>query len=158
MRNIINLLQNECNVKIHIGPILYKEFGINSNNITNNFREEYNNLCITIEIAYYINEAINHINKYGSGHTDSIVTENKSNARLFINSIDTACVFHNASTRFNDGCRFCLGVEVGISTSRIHARRPVGVEGYRLLTTKFILISTNKNGDVAEDFIPDKDP
>ncbi|HBG48221.1 MAG TPA: glutamate-5-semialdehyde dehydrogenase [Cyanobacteria bacterium UBA9971] len=97
---------------------------------------EYSDKIISIKLVEDINEAINHINLYGSGHTDCIITENTQNRDLFMNLVDSAGVYCNTSTRFADGFRYGLGAEVGISTNKTHARGPVGLEGLTIYKYK----------------------
>lgn len=98
---------------------------------------EYSDLILSIKVISGFDEAIAHIQRYGSGHTETIVTEDAEAAREFMELVDAAGVFHNASTRFADGFRYGLGAELGISTSKLHARGPVGLEG--LTTYKYKL-------------------
>lgn len=112
------------------------------------WKTEYNDLILSIKIVDSADEAIDHINKYGSHHTDAIITENRGNAGRFIDLVDSSSVMWNASTRFADGFRYGKGAEVGISTNKIHARGPVGMEG--LLIYKYALIG---NGHKVADYV-----
>ncbi|MDC7221713.1 MAG: glutamate-5-semialdehyde dehydrogenase [Spirochaetales bacterium] len=108
---------------------------------------EYLDYILSIKIVDSMDAAIDHIHRYGSGHTDGIVTENAELAEEFMNRVDTADVFWNCSTRFADGYRFGLGAEVGVSTGKIHARGPVGMEG--LMIYKWRLYG---DGHIVEDY------
>ena len=99
------------------------------------FNTEYLANILNIKIVEGVMSAIEHIVRFGSGHSEAIITENISAAEQFLNSIDAACVYVNASTRFTDGGAFGFGAEVGISTNKLHARGPMGVEG--LTTYKY---------------------
>ena len=115
------------------------------------WQTEYLDYKLSIRIIHSLAQAIDHINKYGSKHTDCIITQDKQRASLFMNAVDSANVFWNCSTRFSDGFRYGFGAEVGISTNKLHARGPVGLEG--LLSYKYKLIGS---GNIVADYASGK--
>jgi glutamate-5-semialdehyde dehydrogenase len=92
-----------------------------------NYGKEYLSLQMSMKTVNNIQEAINHINTFGSGHSEAIITENKDHAEKFLKEVDAACVYVNTSTTFTDGGVFGLGAEIGISTQKLHARGPMGI-------------------------------
>jgi glutamate-5-semialdehyde dehydrogenase len=110
--------------------------------------EEYDDMIIAIKVIDSLQDAIDFINTHSSHHTDAIITGNMQKASVFVKMVDSADVFVNASTRFADGYRFGKGAEVGISTNKIHARGPMGMEG--LMIYKYVLIG---NGQVVKDYV-----
>ena len=111
------------------------------------WHREYSDLALAVRVVGSLDEAIEHIHRYGSSHTETIVTGDRIAAEEFLARVDAAGVFHNASTRFADGYRYGFGAEVGISTSKLHARGPVGIEG--LTTYKYVL---RGSGQVVRDY------
>ena len=111
------------------------------------WHREYSDLMLAVRVVESIDDAIEHIHTYGSSHTETVVTDDPIAAERFLNEVDSAGVFHNASTRFADGYRYGFGAEVGISTSKLHARGPVGLDG--LTTYKYLL---RGSGQVARDY------
>lgn len=118
---------------------------------TEDWATEYLDYILSIKIVKNLEEAIEHINTYGSKHTDTIITQNLEHVETFMTLVDSANVFHNASTRFSDGFRYGFGAEVGISTSKIHARGPVGLDG--LLIYKYKL---RGKGQIVGDYASGK--
>jgi len=123
------------------------KYGIKLSASNKDWETEYLDLILSIKIVDSMFDAIAHIQKYGSRHTDGIITEDNHNASIFMNTVDSAGVFHNCSTRFADGFRYGFGAEVGISTQSLPPRGPVGLEG--LVTYKYFL---KGNGHIVDDF------
>jgi glutamate-5-semialdehyde dehydrogenase len=112
------------------------------------WHKEYSDKILAYKVVNDLDAAIEHINEYSSGHTESIVTEDLENAKIFMSAIDSAGVYHNVSTRFADGFRYGFGAEVGISTNKTHARGPVGLEG--LTIYKYTL---QGHGEIVKDYV-----
>ena len=131
---------SDNNVKIHGEETVIKlgqSIGVKVSKIIN-WEHEYSDLCLSIGFVNSTEDAVEHINEYSSHHTDTIITNQAEHAVYFLNFVDSASVFQNASTRFSDGFVYGLGAEVGISTNKIHARGPVGLDG--LMTYKYKLV------------------
>ncbi|WP_058307680.1 glutamate-5-semialdehyde dehydrogenase [Gracilibacillus massiliensis] len=106
------------------------------------YETEYSDNIVALKIVDSVQEAIDHINKYGTSHSESIITENEQHVVAFMNEVDAAAVYHNSSTRFTDGFEFGFGAEIGISTQKLHARGPMGLEA--LTSTKYLLHGTGQ--------------
>ena len=142
--NIGKELQSR-NVEIR-GDETVREYIANSIPATEeDWATEYEDYIVAIKVVDDLDEVIKHIAKYGTKHSESIITENYSNAQRFLNEVDAAAVYVNASTRFTDGGQFGFGAEIGISTQKLHARGPMGLK--ELTTTKYVIMG---NGQVRE--------
>ena len=106
------------------------------------YRTEYLDLILSVKVVENLDEAISHINNYGSHHSDSIVTDDHGEALKFLKQVDSACVYQNASTRFTDGNQFGMGAEIGISTDKLHARGPMALE--ELTTYKYMVFGSGQ--------------
>ena len=110
--------------------------------IEEDYYTEYHDMILSIKVVENIDEAVAHINKYGSGHSEAIVTKDYNNSEKFLNEVDAAAVYVNASTRFTDGGEFGLGAEIGISTQKLHVRGPMGAAD--LTTTKYLIYGSGQ--------------
>lgn len=147
----LNKAFNDAKIKVFAHKNIIDKFDNAVPATDNSFHTEYLEKTVNVKTVDNIDEAINHINTYGSHHTDAILTNIDSNADYFMNRVDSANVYKNCSTRFADGFRYGFGAEVGISTGKLHVRGPVGLEG--LCTYKYKLYG---NGDIVADYADGK--
>lgn len=122
-----------------------KDYPYLSDATEQDFYTEYGGAIISVKTVHSLSQAIEHINEHSTHHSESIITENKENAQKFLSAIDSSSVYHNASTRFTDGFVFGLGAEIGISTQKLHARGPMGLDA--LVTSKYYVVG---NGSVRK--------
>ena len=142
---------DENGIKMHGTEEVGKIIALDSIMQEDEFAKEYLSLDLSVKLVEDVSEAADHINRFGSHHTDCIITENDETADFFMQMVDSAGVYRNCSTRFADGFRYGFGAEVGISTSKIHARGPVGLEG--LVTYKYKLVG---HGRIVGDYASGK--
>ncbi|MCR4839916.1 MAG: glutamate-5-semialdehyde dehydrogenase [Lachnospiraceae bacterium] len=142
---------DENGIKMHGTEEVGKIIALDSIMQEDEFAKEYLSLDLSLKLVGDVSEAADHINRFGSHHTDCIITENDETADFFMQMVDSAGVYRNCSTRFADGFRYGFGAEVGISTSKIHARGPVGLEG--LVTYKYKLVG---HGRIVGDYASGK--
>jgi glutamate-5-semialdehyde dehydrogenase len=131
----------DAKVEIHADPEAAGLLGAGGPSVTpassDDWGKEFLSLVAAVKVVGSLNEALDHIRTFGSGHSEAIVTSDEFNARRFLNEVDAAAVYVNASTQFTDGGEFGLGAEVGISTQKLHARGPMGLR--ELTTYKWII-------------------
>ena len=136
----------EKNVTLHVDPasqVILSNIGAKIVPATElNWSTEYNDYILNVKVVNSLTEALNHISQYGSGHSDAIVTQNETTARTFLQEVDSAAVYWNASTRFTDGGEFGMGAEIGISTDKIGARGPMGLD--ELTSYKWLGLGTGQ--------------
>jgi len=133
---ILKALENK-NVKLKGCPLAQKIYPSIEAADENDWYAEYLDLIMAVKVVDGIEEAVKHINKYGSHHSETIITSDYENARYFTSRVDSSAVYVNASTRFTDGGQFGMGAEIGISTQKMHWRGPLGLR--QLTTNKFVV-------------------
>ena len=133
---LLNAL-HEANVEIFGDANVVNAVSFAKEATEEDWHTEYVDLKISVKVVSDVEEAITHINTYGTKHSEAIITENQTNAERFLNQVDAAAVYHNASTRFTDGFEFGYGAEIGISTQKLHARGPMGLQA--LTSSKFYI-------------------
>lgn len=134
--SLLNKLE-EHNVTIYADEKITKSFPATNAASEEDWHKEYLGLSVSVKLVRTVDEAIQHINKYGTKHSEAIITENNEHAAAFQQQVDAAAVYHNASTRFTDGSEFGYGAEIGISTQKLHARGPIGLPS--LTSSKFFI-------------------
>lgn len=142
-KEFLYYLHDELGVEIYGDAHVCRELPAALPATEEHYAQEFLTLTLSVKVVESVYEAVNHINTYGTNHSEAIITDDKQNAEVFLNSVDAAAVYHNASTRFTDGFEFGYGAEIGISTQKLHARGPMGLPA--LTSTKFYITG---NGQV----------
>ncbi|MGG3684686.1 glutamate-5-semialdehyde dehydrogenase [Aeribacillus sp. FSL K6-3256] len=141
IRELIEKLE-EKNVELRVDQALYNEFPHLKLATEEDWETEYLDYTMAVKLVSNVDEAIEHINRYGTNHSEAIITENAANVEKFFKLVDSAALYHNASTRFTDGFEFGFGAEIGISTQKLHARGPMGLPA--LTSTKYIITGSGQ--------------